>query len=113
MIQRIFEIAGWQDATFHQAGNGKEALDLLQTEEMDLIMSDYNMPEMDGAQFLNALRSDAKFAKLPVIMITSIGNEAREKQLLEAGANAVLPKPVSPPQLSETLVSLFGEVNGG
>jgi two-component system, chemotaxis family, chemotaxis protein CheY len=112
LIQRCFEIAGWQDALFFQAGDGQEALDTLGREKIDLVLTDLNMPNLDGEQFLHAVRKDAKYADMPVIMITSTSNEARRQQLTEAGANVVLPKPVSPPALGDAIRSLFGDVDG-
>jgi len=111
LIQRCFEIAGWQDAEFFQAADGQKALETIAENELDLVLTDLNMPNMDGEQLLKSVRDNDRFRNMPVIMITSTSNEARKKQLTLAGANIVLPKPVSPSSLGEALRTLFGDID--
>ncbi len=105
--RRCLEIAGCPEAEFHEAGSGQEALDLLRTQAADLLVTDLVMPKMSGEDLLKAVRAEAELKHLPVIVITSENNLAKKIQLLQQGANAVLSKPLTPPQLAKTLERIF------
>jgi len=112
LIRRCVEIAGWMDADFSEAGNGREALAALAKNGADIVLTDLNMPEMDGEALLQAIRDIPMFEKLPVVVISSAGNEAKEEILRKAGASKILSKPISPPVIAEILESIFGAPDG-
>jgi two-component system, chemotaxis family, sensor kinase CheA len=70
------------------AQNGKEALEILQTQKVDAVVSDINMPVMNGLEFVRKIRTSPDLAHLPVIAITSLAGEAQVKEGLEAGFDA-------------------------
>ncbi len=109
LIKRCIEIAGYADADFFESKHGEEALAQLEAETPDLVVTDLNMPVMDGMELLRKIRSKDELADVPVIVVTSTGNEAREDELRREGATAILPKPVSPAVVAETMDQLFGE----
>lgn len=109
LIKRCIEIAGYADADFVESKHGEEALVQLEAEKPDLVVTDLNMPVMDGMELLRRIRSREELADVPVIVVTSTGNEAREDELLREGATAILPKPVSPAVVADTMDKLFGE----
>jgi two-component system, chemotaxis family, chemotaxis protein CheY len=78
-----------------QAGNGVEALAVMDREgaEIELILADWNMPEMNGLEFVKALRTQVKFAATPVIMVTTETNVDQMLEALSAGANEYIMKP--------------------
>ena len=108
-IRRCLEIAGCQGAEFAEAGNGKEALTLLKAgaADFDFVVSDLNMPVLDGKGLLKWIKASPKLHAIPVVIISSSSNPALEKELKELGAYAVLSKPISPPQLIAELGGLF------
>ena len=112
LIRRCVEIAGWADASFHEASNGKEALAVLEENSIDLVLTDLNMPVMDGEELLTAVRSDGKYDDLPLVVITSAGNVPKEEQLRQAGATAILGKPISPAVMATALENIFGASDG-
>ncbi|HEY2253518.1 MAG TPA: response regulator [Planctomycetaceae bacterium] len=80
--------------------NGRIAWDLLQTETFQLLVTDFQMPEMDGGELCRRIRSDSRFADLPIILLTAKGLEIdRERLTRELGLSLVLYKPFSPRQL--------------
>jgi two-component system chemotaxis response regulator CheY len=88
-----------------QAGDGREAIGVLssQPEPFQLVLSDWNMPEMDGLQLLKALRANPKFSEVPVVMVTS---ETRVEQMmtaLRAGANEYIMKPFTAEMIEDKL----------
>jgi len=102
-IRRCLEIVGLRDETFLEATNGREALALLKEAPTDLLVTDLNMPQMDGEALLKWIRANPKLSSVPVVVITSAGNPAKEARLLDLGALRVINKPVSPTILMETL----------
>jgi len=98
-IKRCLEIVGLQDAQIVEAVNGKEALELLKETPTDLLFTDLNMPVMDGTTLLKWIKASPKLYDLPVIIITSANNEAKDSELTKLGAYKVLNKPISPASL--------------
>jgi CheY-like chemotaxis protein len=86
-----------------QAGNGVEALARLNDTPIDLMLSDVNMPQMDGLTLLRHVRDDQRFMTLPVIMLTANGQEAIRSTAVSLGADGFLTKPVGSQELLETI----------
>jgi two-component system chemotaxis response regulator CheY len=102
-VIRCLQIVGCRDAEFLPATNGREAYETLKEHVVDLIVTDLNMPEMDGATLLKKVKASPRFHDIPVIVITSAHNPAKSEELQKLGAMAVMEKPVSPPALMAVL----------
>lgn len=102
-IRRCLQIIGLGDASYREAVDGKEALDFAKEDPPDLLITDLNMPNLDGEALLKRVKASPKLCDLPVLVITSAGNSAREQVLTEMGAIGVLHKPVSPAVMVEAL----------
>lgn len=102
-IRRCLEIIGLQDAVFIEAANGREALAHLKETPADLLVTDLNMPEMDGTSLLRRVKANPRLHAIPVLVITSASNPAKAAELLELGAFAVLDKPINPNVLLKAL----------
>lgn len=85
------------------AGNGLEAIALLEQYPVDLALVDIAMPEMDGLALLRHLREDPRFQSLPIVMLTASGQDDDRALALSIGANGFLSKPASSQQLIETV----------
>lgn len=83
------------------------ALEVLQTETVDLILTDQYMPGTSGVRFIETVRRDPRHARTPVVMITSDDDQALERAALDAGADAVLLKPFTPESLMALVRSLL------
>lgn len=88
-----------------EAANGREALDRLRARRFDLVLTDMQMPEMDGRQLIEEVRQHLG-SKLPIIVITTKGEEHDRQSGLASGADGYLTKPVNPRELRE-IVSRF------
>ncbi len=79
------------------ANDGQEALDIIKEKpgEIDLVLTDYNMPNMDGLEFLKHLRKEYAIDELPAIILSAVGNESIIARFLKAGANDYILKPFS------------------
>ena len=103
---RSLGAAGCTNADFVEVEDGIQALDAIRAQNYDLLVSDLMMPNMDGIELIRQIKSDPKIAQLPVIVVSSAGNPARERVLLDLGAIAVLGKPVKPGALASAIESI-------
>jgi two-component system chemotaxis response regulator CheY len=108
-IKRCLDIIGLGDAEIVEAEHGKEALTAAKAAPTDLLLSDLNMPVMDGETLLKWVKSSPKLMDMPVVIITSAGNPAKEQELLKLGALKVINKPVSPPMLMDALAMFLDD----
>lgn len=92
----------------HVASNGYEALDVLSTEPIDLVILDIDMPDMDGLSLLQKLRADSRWSQLPVIMLTASGDLEHRYTAKALGANQLLYKPVSSFELLDAVRAIIG-----
>ena len=113
VIRKCLEIAGCWGAEFTDAADGEQALRHARRERPDLLVTDLTMPVMDGEKLLAAICADEGLAGLPVLVITSAKNPAKEAELSACGAFAVLAKPVQPATLAAVLRPLLQEATGG
>lgn len=91
-----------------EAGDGAEALRKLRGSTFDIVLSDINMPVLDGLKLVAHIRQDASLANLPIVMITTESAEADRERAMRLGANAYLVKPVQASEVLETVKSLLG-----
>lgn len=108
-IKRCLEIIGLNETTFIECENGKEALSTIKDEPVDLLLTDLTMPVMDGMTLLKWIKASPRLCDIPVLVITSAGNPAKEAEILEVGAFGILAKPVSPAMLMNALCPLINE----
>jgi two-component system chemotaxis response regulator CheY len=90
-----------------EAGDGQDALDKLDGRKINLIISDVNMPRMDGITFVTQLKQNPRYKFTPVIMLTTEGQDAKKEQGRAAGAKAWIMKPFSPPILLDAVAKLI------
>ncbi len=99
IIRRCFQIAGYGELNFEEAEDGLAALSKIQQESYDLVISDIKMPKMDGTTLVKKLRLNPETADTPVVIISSVGNEALEEDLGASSVHAIIKKPVSPAKI--------------
>lgn len=90
---------------FFEAGNGREGVDKLSTTPVDMVITDWNMPEMSGIDFIRALRANDATKALPVLMVTTNAAEDDIKEALRAGVNNYVIKPFTPETIKEKIQS--------
>lgn len=108
IVERSLRQAGLDLGEVLEAGNGAEALVEVQKGSLDLILSDINMPAVDGLEFLKNLAGVEAAKGVPVVMITTEGSEARVVEALSAGAKGYIRKPFTPEQVKERIAPLLG-----
>ena len=107
ILQRVLRQAGIPLGSVYEAGDGVEALDILNNQAVGLILSDINMPNMDGLELLTRVRASQAWQNLPIVMVSTDATHAKVLQAVERGASGYLRKPFTAEQLKETLASLF------
>ena len=90
----------------HEANDGEEAMATLNTEPIGLVLSDINMPNMDGIELLGTMKATSALKNVPIIMITTEGSQERVMQALKLGAAGYVRKPFTADQIKEKLVGL-------
>ncbi|MEW6411919.1 MAG: response regulator [Candidatus Zixiibacteriota bacterium] len=95
-----------------EAANGKEALDCLADNWVDIVFSDLNMPVMTGIELLNTMAEDGLLKDIPVVVISTDGSSARIEELKQKGVREYLRKPFTPESISETITRVLGVDDG-
>ncbi len=106
ILQRVLRQTEMPFGNIHEAGDGVEALQLLSSQKVGLVLSDINMPNMDGLEFLSKLKADGANKDLPVIMITTEGNQNKVLEAVNLGASGYVRKPFTTEQIKEKLTGL-------
>jgi two-component system chemotaxis response regulator CheY len=107
IVERALRQAGLETMVVHEAGSGTEGLEVLKAKQVDLILSDINMPSMDGLEFLRQLRAQNLAPGVPVVMITTESSEEHVKQAILAGAQGYIRKPFTAEQVKERVLPLL------
>ena len=90
-----------------EAENGVDALEKLEGKEIDLVVTDWNMPEMNGAELVKTLREMPPYAEVPIVMITTRGMKDDVMTAMKLGVNGYIVKPFTPEILQEKLKSIL------
>lgn len=89
-------LRGQDDFRFTQAGNGLEAIEQLSLKPFDLLLLDLNMPDIGGVEVVEFVRAQDRLRKIPVIIVTTRGDDTSKERALKAGATRYLTKPFAP-----------------
>ena len=93
-MRRVLENLGIQH--FTEAENGKQAVEIIQQHYFDLVVTDYNMPEMDGRELIEFIRTQSWQSTVPILMVSSESNQSRLAAVAQAGVSGVCDKPFEP-----------------
>lgn len=108
IIRNLLKDLGFENVD--EAEDGAQGLEKLRNSSFDLVVSDWNMPNMDGLEMLQAIREDPGLSKLPVLMVTA---EAKKENIIaaaQAGANGYVVKPFTAATLEEKLNKIFEQL---
>ncbi|RNC81445.1 MAG: response regulator [Phycisphaera sp.] len=107
-IKKVVKLAGLEEDRIFEAGNGKEALEIMSTVWIDLVLLDLNMPVMNGEEFAEELRKQDDLKDAAVVVVSTESNEDRLNRMRELGAIEVLHKPFEPEDLRKIIVTNLG-----
>ena len=103
IVRRCLEMAGYSDAIFLEASDGALALDLLEANPVDLIVTDLKMPRMDGRTLVKKLQSNPATSDIPVLVVSSVAGFSEEHGVYGSNVVTAVQKPLSPAKLMHAL----------
>jgi two-component system chemotaxis response regulator CheY len=107
ILQRVLRQADVPMGNVFEAGDGVEALEILKVQNVGLVLSDINMPNMDGLELLGHIKANEPWKKLPIVMVSTEGSQAKVLEAVELGAAGYVRKPFTADQIKEKLASFF------
>ncbi|MCE5250236.1 response regulator [bacterium] len=108
IVKRVLGLSGFEIDTIYDAANGDEALMVLVDNEVDVVLTDINMPVMSGTELLKAMKADQRFAHVPVIVVSTEGRTERIASILELGAAGYITKPFKPEDIRLVIKDALG-----
>jgi len=111
VIKRTLKAAGYGSSEILEAANGQEALELMKNSWVDIVITDYNMPVMNGLDFIKTLKLNDLSKDIPVVVISTEGNESKIKEFMGSGAAGYITKPFTPEAIRDLIVNILGEAD--
>lgn len=108
MFKKIVNLSGAPVGTVLTAENGREAIDVLEKSRVDLLMTDLNMPVMNGFELIETVKKDPRFKDIPVIVITTEGRDKYADKAYRLGAVNYIKKPCQPEQVKKIILETLG-----
>ncbi len=108
IVKRVLSMAGIDLGNVFEAGNGKEALTVMEKHWVDVVLTDINMPVMSGAEMLARMKSSPTLADIPVIVVSTEGRDERIEEITQAGAAGYITKPFRPEDMAKTIHKALG-----
>lgn len=112
IIKKIIKVSGFDVGEFLDASDGKEALKVLTDEWVDIVLTDINMPNVNGMELMAEMKKDELLRSIPIVMITTQGSEKKIQEAMDLGASGYVKKPFLPEDIKRTLSSIMGEEDG-
>jgi len=109
VIKKTLQLSGVPVGEFYEAENGKQALEIMQANWVDLVFADINMPVMNGVEMIERMAEDNILDKLPVIIVSTEGSKTRIDELMHKGVKAYLRKPITPENLRNAVINVMGD----
>ncbi len=108
VIRRTINLSGIEVGDVIEAGNGREGLEEVEQQWIDLILTDINMPEMNGIDFIEALKTDEVMKSIPIIVISTEGRDTVVQEALSLGAADYITKPFQPEEIGQDILKILG-----
>jgi two-component system chemotaxis response regulator CheY len=113
VIRKAVTISGFNVGEYYAAANGREALEILRSHWVDLVITDYNMPEMNGLELLTHMKEDELLAVIPVVVVSTEGSVQMIDEFIAKGAAGYIQKPFTPENIREMLNKILGDTEDG
>jgi len=111
MVSKTLKLSNLEINEIHEAANGKEALECLRNNWVDIVLSDLNMPVMSGIELVNEMAGDNLLKDIPIIVISTDGSTTRIEELKQKGIKEYIRKPFTPEEISEIIEKVLGVEN--
>ncbi len=112
-IKRVVNVSGLEVDSYHEAADGVEALEVLNSQQVDVILTDINMPRMNGEELVRQLSNSGVTSTVPVIVVSTDATTLRKDHLMALGAKGYLTKPFLPESLREEIERVLETQHAG
>ena len=109
VIKKTLLIAGVPTGDLYEASNGREGLQIMKDNWVDLCFADINMPVMNGIEMIEKMLADNMLEKLPVVIVSTEGSKTRIEELFRKGVRAYLRKPITPEIIRNVVKEVLGD----
>lgn len=109
VLKKTLRAAGYGTGKFIEADNGESALAAMAQHHVDLVVTDFNMPVMNGLEMIRRMQARPETSRIPVVVISTEGSRDKIQEFIDQGAARYIKKPFSPEQIRDLLVDLVGE----
>ncbi len=113
LIKRTVTMSGLEIEQLYDAGSGKQALELLETVQVDLILADINMPEMNGIEMTERVLANPATCRVPVVVVSTEASETRIQELKAIGVKGFIHKPFTPEKIRDVVMEILGACHAG
>jgi two-component system chemotaxis response regulator CheY len=113
VIKKTIKVSGFKVGEYFEAADGKEALKILADAWVDLVLTDINMPNMNGLELITMMHEDQILSSIPVVMVTTEGSQKSVQKSMEMGAKGYIKKPFQPEDIKRILNRIMGEAEDG
>jgi two-component system chemotaxis response regulator CheY len=113
IVRNLLVELGFSNPLIQEADDGENAIAMLRAQPFDLVVTDWNMPNMTGIDLLKAIRAEASLKGLPVLMVTAENNRDQIIAAAQAGVNGYIVKPFTAVTLKEKLTKIFERIAAG
>jgi two-component system, chemotaxis family, chemotaxis protein CheY len=113
VIKKTIRASGFEVGAYWEAADGWQALEILSDEWVDLVLTDINMPNMNGLELITEMKKDNALESIPVVMVTTEGSEKIVDKCMAIGAKGYIKKPFMPEDIRRTLNTIMGETDDG
>ncbi|MBW1715323.1 MAG: response regulator [Deltaproteobacteria bacterium] len=110
VIKKIIRVSGFDVGEYWEAADGKEALKVLMNDWVDIVLSDINMPNMNGLELIAEMKRDELLKSIPVVVVSTEGSEKIVQESMKMGARGYVKKPFQPEDIKRILSNIMGEV---
>jgi two-component system chemotaxis response regulator CheY len=107
-IAKAITVSGVDIGAIHEARNGREALDILHAQWIDMVLADINMPVMSGIEMVRRMNADGLMKTVPVVIVSTERSETRIAELMAAGVREYLNKPFTPEKFKQVVERILG-----
>jgi two-component system chemotaxis response regulator CheY len=111
IIQKSIIASGFGKANFIHASNGSEALQVLREKYPHLVITDYNMPDMNGIELVEEMKNDERLKTIPVLVVSTEGSRLKIEEFIQKGASGYIKKPFTPEMIKQKLIEILGEAD--
>jgi two-component system chemotaxis response regulator CheY len=108
VVKKAIKLSGFDVGEYWEAADGKEALDKLRIHWVDVVLTDINMPQLNGMELVTKMKEDGLLRSVPVIMVSTEGSESKVAESIRLGASGYIKKPFHPEDIKVTLGRVMG-----